>query len=141
MCGRFTMTEPNEELAELFEAVPGNDLPVGPNFNICPTNPVAVVTSEGGIRRLRAMRWGFIPSWYEAPGAGPLIINARADTVATKPAFRAAIRERRCIVPASGFYEWSAAALVFHPGRRPADGAGRGLATLGGSGHGRHRLD
>lgn len=108
MCGRFTMTEPNEELAELFEAVPGNDLPVRPNFNICPTNPVAVVTSEGGIRRLRAMRWGFIPAWYEAPGAGPLIINARSDTVAAKPAFRAAIRERRCIVPASGFYEWSA---------------------------------
>lgn len=107
MCGRFTITHPNEALAALFDAVPGNDLPQGPNFNVCPTNPVVVVTSDGGQRRLRAMRWGFIPSWYKAPNDGPLIINARADTVATKPAFREAVRTRRCIVPASGFYEWS----------------------------------
>ncbi|MBP9183957.1 MAG: SOS response-associated peptidase [Fuscovulum sp.] len=107
MCGRFTITHPNEALAALFGAVPGNDLPVGPNYNVCPTNLVAVVTSDGGQRRLRAMRWGFIPSWYKAPNDGPLIINARSDTVATKPAFREAVRSRRCIVPASGFYEWS----------------------------------
>jgi putative SOS response-associated peptidase YedK len=108
MCGRFTITHPNEALAALFDASLGNDLPEGPNFNVCPTNSVAVVTSNGGFRRLRAMRWGFIPAWYKAPNDGPLIINARADTVAAKPAFRAAVRERRCIVPASGFYEWSA---------------------------------
>ncbi|AZL58573.1 SOS response-associated peptidase [Tabrizicola piscis] len=107
MCGRFTITHPNEALAALFDAVPGNDLPVGPNFNVCPTNTVAVVTSDAGQRRLRAMRWGFIPGWYKAPNDGPLIINARSDTVATKPAFREAVRTRRCIVPASGFYEWS----------------------------------
>jgi putative SOS response-associated peptidase YedK len=107
MCGRFTITHPNEALAALFDAVPGNDLPEVPNFNVCPTNAVAVVTSDGGQRRIRAMRWGFLPSWYKAPNDGPLIINARSDTVATKPAFREAIRARRCIVPASGFYEWS----------------------------------
>ena len=107
MCGRFTITHPHEALAALFGSVPGNDLPPVPNFNVCPTNPVAVVTSDGGTRRLRAMRWGFIPSWYKAPNDGPLIINARSDTVATKPAFRDAVRSRRCIVPASGFYEWS----------------------------------
>ena len=107
MCGRFTITHPNEALAALFGAVLGNDLPVGPNYNVCPTNVVAVVTSDGGQRRLRAMRWGFLPSWYKAPNDGPLIINARSDTVATKPAFREAVRSRRCIVPASGFYEWS----------------------------------
>jgi putative SOS response-associated peptidase YedK len=107
MCGRFTITHPVEALAALFDAIPGNDLPVGPNFNVCPTNTVAVVTSDGGARRLRAMRWGFIPAWYKAPNDGPLIINARSDSVATKPAFRAAVRERRCLVPASGFYEWS----------------------------------
>lgn len=106
MCGRFTITHPNEAIAGLFEAVPGNDLPPNPNYNVCPTNPVAVVTSDGG-RRLRTMRWGFIPAWYKAPNDGPLIINARADTVATKPAFRDAVRSHRCIVPASGFYEWS----------------------------------
>jgi len=107
MCGRFTITHPNEALAALFDAIPGNDLPPGPNYNVCPTNPVTVVTSDSGQRRLRAMRWGFIPAWYKAPNDGPLIINARADTVATKPAFRDAVRARRCIVPASGFYEWS----------------------------------
>jgi putative SOS response-associated peptidase YedK len=106
MCGRFTITHPDEALARLFAAVPGNDLPPVPRFNVCPTTPVAVVTSDGEARRLRAMRWGFIPAWYKAPNDGPLIINARADTVAVKPAFREAIRARRCIVPASGFYEW-----------------------------------
>ncbi len=107
MCGRFTITHPNEALAALFDAALGNDLPESPRFNICPTNPVAVLTSEGG-RRLRTMRWGLIPPWYKSPTDGPLIINARADTVAEKPAFREAIRQRRCILPASGFYEWSA---------------------------------
>lgn len=108
MCGRFTITHPNDALARLFDAVPANDVPPGPRFNVCPTTPVAVVTSEAGVRRLRPMRWGFIPAWYKTPTDGPLIINARADTVAVKPAFREAVRARRCIVPASGFYEWQA---------------------------------
>lgn len=107
MCGRLTLTHPNEALAALFDAVPGNDLPESPRFNICPTQDVPVVTSDQGHRRLRAMRWGLIPAWYKTPTDGPLIINARADTVADKPAFREPIRERRCLVLASGFYEWS----------------------------------
>lgn len=96
-------------MARLFAAVPSNDLPPVPNYNVCPTNPVAVVTSDGGARRLRPMRWGFIPHWYDSPSDGPLLINARAETLAEKPAFRAAARERRCLVPADGFYEWSRA--------------------------------
>ena len=107
MCGRFALTLPHDALAQLFDAVPDNDLPEGPRFNICPTDPVAVVV-PGAARRLRSMRWGFVPHWYRTVADGPLIINARADTIATKPAFRVAVRERRCIVPASGFYEWSA---------------------------------
>ena len=106
MCGRFTITHPNEALAALFSAPPGNDLPPVPRYNICPTQSIAVVTSEAGQRRLRAMRWGFLPHWYDSPTDGPLIINARAETIATKPAFRDAVRQRRCIIPASGFYEW-----------------------------------
>lgn len=109
MCGRFTITHPNEALAALFGATLGNDLPPMPRFNICPTQPVAVVTSDGGQRRLRSMRWGFVPAWYKTLTDGPLIINARSDTIATKPAFRDAVRSRRCIVPASGFYEWQTA--------------------------------
>jgi putative SOS response-associated peptidase YedK len=109
MCGRFTLSHPTEALAALFGAVPSNDLPDGPRFNICPTQTIAVVTSEGGTRRLRPMRWGFVPAWYRTPADGPLIINARSETVATRPAFREAVRRRRCLVPASGFYEWETA--------------------------------
>jgi len=94
-------------MAQLFAAVPANDLPTVPNYNICPTNQVHVVTSHDGQRRLRAMRWGFLPHWYKSPTDGPLLINARCETIAEKPAFRAAVRERRCLVPASGFYEWT----------------------------------
>ncbi len=131
MCGRFTITHPNTALAHLFDAQPGNDLPDAPRFNICPTQTIAVVTSQDG-RRLRAMRWGFLPTWYKSPTDGPLIINARADTIATKPAFREAVRVRRCIIPASGFYEWTAgeggARLPFYITR--SDGAPMAFAAI-----------
>ncbi|MFM2355818.1 MAG: hypothetical protein RLZZ528_1554 [Pseudomonadota bacterium] len=94
-------------MAELFDAVPSNDLPGGERFNVCPTQEVAVCVSDGGVRRMRAMRWGFVPHWYKTPTDGPLLINARADTIAEKPAFRAAVRERRCLIPTDGFYEWT----------------------------------
>lgn len=106
MCGRFSLTLPAEAMARVFRAVPANDLPDSPNFNICPTDRVAAVTSAEGQRRLRPMRWGFLPHWYKRPGDGPLLINARAESVATRPAFRDAARARRCLVPATGFYEW-----------------------------------
>lgn len=107
MCGLFAHTLPHDAMAHLFNATLGNDLPEVPNYNVCPTNPVATVVSDGQSRRLRAMRWGFIPSWYKQPNDGPLLINARAETIANKPAFREACRTRRCLIPASGFYEWT----------------------------------
>ncbi len=107
MCGRFAITLPPEAMVQLFEAVPANDLPPVPNYNVCPTNRIHVVTSDAGSRRLVAMRWGFVPHWYKTPADGPLLINARSETIAEKPAFRAACRERRCLVPATGFYEWT----------------------------------
>ncbi len=107
MCGRFVITEAADEMARLFEAVPANDLPDVPNFNVCPTNRVHAVHTADGDRRLVAMRWGFLPHWYKATNGGPLLINARSETVAEKPAFRAAVRERRCLIPATGFYEWT----------------------------------
>ena len=107
MCGRLVNILPTEAMARLFDAVPSNDLPQGERYNVCPTNDLAVAVSEGGQRRLRAMRWGFLPHWYKAPNDGPLIINARAETIAGKPAFRDAVRQRRCLVPANGFYEWT----------------------------------
>ena len=107
MCGRYAITLAKEAMAQIFEAVPGNDLPEVPNFNVCPTNTVHTVRSSDGTRSLSAMRWGFIPHWYKTPSDGPLLINARAETIAEKPAFRTACRERRCLIPASGFYEWT----------------------------------
>lgn len=106
MCGRFSITIPEEAMAQIFDALPANDLPRAPNYNVCPTNDVAVVLA-GERRRLVSMRWGFIPKWYKSPSDGPLLINARAETIAEKPAFREACRQRRCILPVSGFYEWT----------------------------------
>ena len=107
MCGRFAITLPPDAMAQLFEAQPANDLPDVPNYNVCPTNAVHVVHTLEGQRRLVAMRWGFIPRWYKAPNGGPLLINARSESIAEKPAFREACRTRRCLIPATGFYEWT----------------------------------
>ena len=107
MCGRFAITLPSDAMAQLFAATPANDLPDVPNFNTCPTTQVHVVMGDETGRRLVSMRWGFIPHWYKKPADGPLLINARAETLAEKPAFRAACRERRCLIPVTGFYEWT----------------------------------
>lgn len=106
MCGRMTMTHPNDAMAQLFEAAPANDLPDAPTYNLCPTQSVGVVVSGEAGRAFRPMRWGFVPQWYKKSNGGPLLINARAETIAEKPAFRAAVRARRCLIPATGFYEW-----------------------------------
>ncbi|MEM8824913.1 MAG: SOS response-associated peptidase [Pseudomonadota bacterium] len=121
MCGRFVLAveDDDDELFEPFNAAPANDLPrEGPRYNVCPTQMIPVVVPG---RRLVAMRWGFLPHWYKTPTDGPLIINARAETVAEKPAFRDAVRTRRCLIPATGFYEWTKAEdgarlpWYFHP--------------------------
>ncbi len=106
MCGRFALTLPVDAMVKLFDAVPANDLPDLPNFNICPTTQIFTVTSDSGARFLKPMRWGFIPHWYKSPAGGPLLINARSETIAEKPAFKEACRARRCLIPADGFYEW-----------------------------------
>ncbi|MBM2574680.1 SOS response-associated peptidase [Jannaschia sp. Os4] len=121
MCGRFVAAMPHAEAGRVFGATLANDLPEVPDYNVCPTQAVAAVVPGAGGRRLVSMRWGFLPHWYATPTDGPLIINARAETVAEKPAFRAAVRERRCLIPATGFYEWTKDAegvrwpWYFHP--------------------------
>jgi putative SOS response-associated peptidase YedK len=109
MCGRFALTTPIEAVARHFDAVidpldPFND--PGPRRDIRPTQDVAAIVLRDGARVLTRMRWGFLPHWYKAPNAGPLIINARSEEIAEKPAFRKAVRESRCLIPANGFYEW-----------------------------------
>lgn len=107
MCGRIVHTLPVDAMAGLFKASPANDLPPVPNYNVCPTTQIHVVRSADGVRQVLPMRWGFVPHWYKTPSDGPLLINARAEALAEKPAFRAACRARRCLIPVTGFYEWS----------------------------------
>ncbi|MCA9941530.1 MAG: SOS response-associated peptidase [Anaerolineales bacterium] len=105
MCGRFTLAAATEDVAAQFALA--EMPPLAPRYNIAPTQPVAVVrVAANGQRELTYLHWGLIPSWAKDPGMGARMINARAETVAEKPSFRAAFRYRRCLVPASGFYEW-----------------------------------
>ncbi len=111
MCGRYSLQTTAHLLAEHFQLpkIPS----LTPRFNNAPSQPVAIVRvphasdyqqSEG--RELTLARWGLIPGWAKDPGIGARMINARAETAAEKPAFRAALGRRRCLVPADGFYEW-----------------------------------
>lgn len=108
MCGRFSLNAPRHQIAAQFhvDEVLADEEP--PRFNIAPTQGVlAVATSRDGTsRRLGTFRWGFVPSWAEDPSVGSRMINARAETAWTKPAFRRAFATRRCLLPASGYYEW-----------------------------------
>jgi putative SOS response-associated peptidase YedK len=104
MCGRFTLRTPVKDLVEVFQLL--HDVELSARYNIAPTQPVAVVRQVERHRELSMMRWGLVPSWSKDPKAGPPLINARADTVATKPSFRSAFKSRRCLIPADGFFEW-----------------------------------
>lgn len=108
MCGRFVSSTPPDQLAQYFEVdeMPEQLLERGPNYNTAPTTDVFVVHSDGSARRLDAFRWGLVPFWAKDISVGNRMINARAETVAEKPAFRKALAHRRCIIPADGFYEW-----------------------------------
>jgi putative SOS response-associated peptidase YedK len=106
MCGRFTLTDPDADLAVQFN-LPG--IPeLSPRYNVAPTQPVAAVriAAETTLREMVLLRWGLIPFWAKDLNIGARLINARSETVAEKPAFRAAFRQRRCLVVADGFYEW-----------------------------------
>lgn len=105
MCGRFALRAPRRALAEHF----GLDrVPQAPaRHNIGPGQLVeAVAAEDSGRRCMKLLRWGLVPFWAKDPAMGAKLVNARAETAADKPAFRAALRHRRCLVPADGFYEW-----------------------------------
>ncbi len=106
MCGRFALTLPHDAVAGFFDVRHVKTHFTEPRYNICPTQEIPVAVEFDSERYLTPMRWGFIPHWYKAPTDGPLLINARSETVAEKPAFREASASRRCLVPISGFYEW-----------------------------------
>jgi putative SOS response-associated peptidase YedK len=114
MCGRFTLSQPVEAIASIFQL---KEVPnLEPRYNIAPTQLVPTVwqtstQSDAGdkdkvLRQFQLLRWGLVPSWAKDPAMGAKLINARAETVAEKPSFRSAFRHRRCLVIADGFYEW-----------------------------------
>jgi len=110
MCGRFTLTADPDTLRQVFALGKTSAAALAelfPRYNIAPSQPVAVVVadSEGG-RKLEFFKWGLIPSWAKDPKIGNRMINARAETLAEKPSFRTALKKRRCLILADGFYEW-----------------------------------
>ena len=105
MCGRYSILDDIDELCERF-ACPNPGFTMKPRYNAAPsqTLPVVIKSPEGN--QLRMMRWGLVPRWAREAKIGNRLINARIETVAEKPAFRSALRYRRCRVPADGYYEW-----------------------------------
>ena len=104
MCGRFVLHTPPASLAGYFDIDAIPDLAA--SYNIAPSQPVAAVRMPGQHRELVLLRWGLVPSWAKEAKTNYSMINARAETVAEKPAYRTAFRQRRCLIPADGFYEW-----------------------------------
>jgi putative SOS response-associated peptidase YedK len=115
VCGRMTLTRSGSEIAEYFAlAASGDELvsaeggPLGPRYNIAPSQQIPTIRYEAGIgRQLEWMRWGLITSWAKDISIGARMFNARSETVAVKPSFRSAFRRRRCLIAADGFYEWT----------------------------------
>jgi putative SOS response-associated peptidase YedK len=104
MCGRYTVTSAPEAIRALFGYPEQPNFP--PRYNIAPTQPIAIVRLLDGKRQFALVRWGLLPSWVKDPKHFTLLINARGEFLAEKPAFRTAVKRRRCLIPADGFYEW-----------------------------------
>ena len=107
MCGRYVSATPPDEMAKYFgAAAPPSEHALSPNHNVAPTQAVYAVRERDGARSLDTLHWGLVPFWAKDPKIGNRMINARAETVAQKNAFRVPFARRRCIIPADGFYEW-----------------------------------
>lgn len=129
MCGRISQSFTQFDLFEYFQLAPGLVPP--PRFNIAPSQEIAAVRLQAGERHLASLRWGLIPFWSKDARIGYRMFNARAETAHRLPAFRAAFRSRRCLIPVSGFYEWNKQAKAKQPWFiRRADGAPLALAGL-----------
>jgi putative SOS response-associated peptidase YedK len=130
MCSRYSLTSLPEAVRSYFRY--DNEAVFPPRYNIAPSQPVAIVrdTPTGG-RELALVRWGLIPGWVKDPRAFKMLINARSETAAEKPSFRAAMRHRRCLLPADGFYEWKGAPGSKRPHLvRPRAGGPMALAGI-----------
>ena len=132
MCGRYVITSTPAAIRAFFGYAEQPNFP--PRYNVAPTQPIPIVRLADGKRSFALMRWGLLPSWVKDPKTFPLLINARGESVNHKPAFRNAMRRRRCLIPNDGFYEWAPGAPK-HPyfvrARRGADGGAPPLAFAG----------
>lgn len=116
MCGRYASNKSPDAVRKAFKLSEDGPRPnVQPRWNIAPTQAAPVVREDGGQRHLVLLRWGLIPSWASDASIGAKLINARAETLAEKPAFRGALRQRRCLVVADGFYEWKSEGKAKQP--------------------------
>lgn len=113
MCGRFVIISPPVAMRELFRYPEQPNFP--PRYNVAPTQPIPIVRISERARHFALVRWGLIPAWVKDPKAFTLLINARGESVNDKPAFRNAMKYRRCLVPADGFYEWKREGAVKRP--------------------------
>ena len=121
MCGRFTLTVPADEIAAALGVFEGLVAGLKPRYNIAPTQQVLALrqTSTDEPPAYTQLRWGLVPFWADDLKIGSRLLNARADTIAEKPAFRAAFKRRRCLIPADGFYEWKAATTSEKQAKKP----------------------
>lgn len=114
MCGRYTQRKPGKPIARYY-GLDDNGLEIVPRFNIAPTQRViAVINGQEGLA-LTQLKWGLIPAWAKEASIGSKLINARAETLAEKPSFRNALKQRRCLIPADGWYEWRAEGKAKQP--------------------------
>jgi putative SOS response-associated peptidase YedK len=132
MCGRYVIISTPEAIRALFGYGEQPNFP--PRYNVAPTQPIPIVRLADGKRSFALMRWGLIPAWVKDPKTFPLLINARGESVLEKPAFRNAVRRRRCLIPTDGFYEWKAGPPkqpYFVRAKRAVEGAAAPLAFAG----------
>ena len=106
MCGRYVIFSLVPELESYFGAQPPA-FELTPDYNVAPTQQIPVILQEDGARQIKRRRWGLVPFWAKDTTIGSRMINARMETLASKPAFKAALKHRRCLIPANGFYEWA----------------------------------
>jgi len=116
MCGRYRLSRRKQIIEEHFDSISGEEDWI-PRYNIAPTQPVPIIRQnpKEPVRQLSLVRWGLIPSWAKVASGAAMMINARSETAGTKPAFRDALKSRRCLVPADGFYEWQRTGKMKQP--------------------------
>jgi putative SOS response-associated peptidase YedK len=129
MCGRYLITSTPEAMRALFKYFEQPNFP--PRYNVAPTQPIPIVRLSEGGRHFALVRWGLIPAWVKDPKGFSLILQARSEGVLDKPSFKNAMKYRRCLIPADGFYEWNEAATPRRPyAVRPKDGRPVAFAGL-----------